>query len=378
MKKNIFILSLLIGFFSCTNPSRNVEKELTIIDFGKNIQKPASDILSLSFLKLQTNEKCLLGAVSQIRELKDHYYLLDAFVSRRVYVFDKQGNFVSLIGDTGNAPGEYVSPSFLLIDEVKGVISVIDPSQQKIIDYSLDNFNYLSEKKIPFSSSFVEYLSDSEMAWYISEYKGDAPHYGVYVTDGDIQLQNKLLELEFVSAYKMGMNRKIYKHDKSVYAYSHYSPVLYNVKSDSVAPVFEFNFGKYQYPSLEFFKKEGANMKNYIEVLMNSSYVSYYEVFENECLLCVPYYVDKTMYFGFYDKSSGEIYNYSQKDIQNQLKVGAFSSPVGVTSDNRFISLLRPGLLKELKEKGVILNEDLDKLVDESNDDDNPILLFYK
>lgn len=376
MKKNIFILSILFAFCACTQPAKDVEKELAVIDFGENVQNSASEILSLSFLKLQTNENCLLGAVSQIRELKGNYYLLDAFVSRKVYVFDKQGNFVTMIGNTGNAPGEYISPSSLLVDEVKGTLSVVDPSQRKIINYSLDDYRFLSENKVPFSSSFVERLSDNELAWYVSDYKGDAPHYGVYVTDNDVETKNKLLELEFVSAYKLGMNRKIYSLDHSVYAYSHYSPVLYHVQSDSVSPVYEFRFGKYQYPSLGFFQKEGANFKNYVNVLMESSYVNFYEVFESGRLLCVPYFVEQTMYFGFYDKDSDRIYNYEQEDIQEQLQVGAFSTPVGVTSDGRFVSLLRPGLLKELKVKGIVLNKELAKLVDESNEDDNPILLF--
>lgn len=376
MKKTIFILSILFAFSACTHPAKDMDKELAVIDFGGNVQNSASDILSLSFLKLQTSDNCLLGAVSQIRELKGYYYLLDAFVSRKAYVFDKQGNFVTMIGNTGNAPGEYISPSSLLVDEVKGILSVVDPSQHKIINYSLDDYHFLSESKIPFSSSFVEKLSDNELAWYVSDYQGDAPHYGVYVTDNDVQTKKKLLELEFVSAYKLGMNRKIYSLDHSVYAYSHYSPVLYHVQSDSVSPVYEFRFGKYQYPSLDFFQKEGANFKNYINVLMESSYVNFYEVFESERLLCVPYFVEQTMYFGFYDKDSGRIYNYEQKDIQEQLQVGAFSSPVGVTSDGRFVSLLRPGLLKEMKGKGIVLNKDLAKLVDESNEDDNPILLF--
>ena len=114
MKKTIFILSILFAFSACTHPAKDMDKELAVIDFGGNVQNSASDILSLSFLKLQTSDNCLLGAVSQIRELKGYYYLLDAFVSRKAYVFDKQGNFVTMIGNTGNAPGEYISPSSLL------------------------------------------------------------------------------------------------------------------------------------------------------------------------------------------------------------------------------------------------------------------------
>ena len=124
--------------------------------------------------------------------------------------------------------------------------------------------------------------------------------------------------------------------------------------------------------------KEGANHKNYVEVLRNSSYVNYYEVHESDRFLCVPYFVDNTMYYGFYDKQNDKIYNYSQNEMQKDLQIGLYSTPVGTTSDGYFISLLNPGRLKDLKGNGVILNKELDALIETSTEDDNPILLFYK
>lgn len=87
--------------------------------------------------------------------------------------------------------------------------------------------------------------------------------------------------------------------------------------------------------------------------------------------------MDKTMYFGFYDKKKNISYNFSQDKLQSELQIGAFSSPIGVTQDGSFISLLRPGLLLQLQEKGNKINDELIQLLNESTEEDNPILLIY-
>ena len=95
-------------------------------------------------------------------------------------------------------------------------------------------------------------------------------------------------------------------------------------------------------------------------------------------MLCVPYYVDKTMYYGWYDKENATVYNYTLDEMSGSLQSGPFSSPIGTTSDGKFISLLRPGQLLEKKAEGIVFVKDLEILIEQSEDDDNPILLLYK
>ena len=191
-------------------------------------------------------------------------------------------------------------------------------------------------------------------------------------------LKKKMMEQEFVSGYKMGMTRKLYNWDGVVSAYTHQAPFLCRVKSDTIVPVYEFKFGNYQIAPLDFLKKEGANNRNYIPALRESEYVNFYEVYENERMLCVPYYVDKTMYYGWYDKENATVYNYTLDEMSGSLQSGPFSSPIGTTSDGKFISLLRPGQLLEKKAEGIVFVKDLEILIEQSEDDDNPILLLYK
>ena len=60
------------------------------------------------------------------------------------------------------------------------------------------------------------------------------------------------------------------------------------------------------------------------------------------------------------------------------LKSGPFSSPIGITSDGKFISLLRTGQLMSMKEEGMVFVKELEGLIEQSEEDDNPILLLCR
>ena len=186
------------------------------------------------------------------------------------------------------------------------------------------------------------------------------------------------MEQEFASGYKMGMTRKLYSVGNVVSAYTHQSPYLCRVNSDTIVPVYEFKFGDYRLPPLDFLQKEGSNNRNYIPALRESGYINYYEVYENERMLCVPYYVDKTMFYGWYDKKRSKTYNYKLDEMTSSLKSGSFSTPIGTTSDGKFISLLSTEQLMSMKENGMDFVEELERLISQSKEDDNPILLLLK
>ena len=320
----------------------------------------------------------MIANVSQVEEYGGIFYLLDSFVTKTIYAFDSHGKFIGTVGGVGNGPGEYVIPSSFFIDEGKNVICIMDVERQKMIGYSLTDYHFLFEKHLPFSASIIKGLPDGNVVCYNQEYQQGEPLYNLIVTDTNFNVKKKMMEQDFVSGYKMGMTRKLYRVGNTVSAYTHQSPVLCRVKSDTIIPAYHFIFGNYKLPPIEFLKKEGSANRNYIPALMESEYVNYYEVFENEHILCVPYYVNKTMYYGWYDKQCNKTYNYKQEEISRSLKIGSFSSPKGLTSDGKFISLLSPASLKNKEEEGYVFCEELGELLKVSTEEDNPILLLYK
>lgn len=377
MKHIIYFLGFTFLLISCQSPERTAKDNVIPIEFSKNEKVEPKSVLSTSFVKLQTNEDCLLGGVDQAEEYNGRYFLLDFYVSRTLYAFDNKGTFISSIGKRGNGPGEYNGPFSFCINKERGIIHIVDLDLQKVINYSLKDYQYLSEKQLPFACFAMEYLPNGDIAWYNGEADTENPIKNVILTDETMNIKKEMMEQEFSSGYKIGMVRKLYKQNNVVSAYSHLHPLLFRIENDTIIPAYQFSFGNHQLAPVDFLKKEGADNRNYIPALKASPYVYFYEVYENNKLLCVPYFVDNTMFFGFYDKQNSKVYNYKQDELQQSLSIGAFSSPVGMTSDNKFISLLRPGLLKELREEGMNLDGRLNSLIAQSDTEDNPILLLF-
>lgn len=376
-KSNALIIVLLLIFFSCTSKNDQTKKIDTTINFNSLSENNALDFFSISFLPLQTNDSCILGGINQIKEVDNKYIILDVVKTRKIMTFNKKGEFLGNIGNIGNAPGEYIRPISFSIDNNKNIIAVIDADRLKILYYSVDKYSFLYEEKIPFNTSHMEFLSNGEKIWNNKEEKNT--NHDFILTDNNMKIKKGLLERIFFSPYSIGMTRNIYKQNNNISIYSPFDPTLYRIKNDTIFPIYHFSFGNYKTAPIAFLEEESKkNKKNHIPSLRKSPYIYHYNIFETNNWLCVPYYVDKKMFFGFYNKTNNTTYNYSQKFLENSLGVGAFSSPIGVTNDNCFISLLRPDLLKELKENGTKLNPSLDSIIEKINEEDNPVLLFLK
>lgn len=378
MKVFVYLFGFVMLLASCTSSKKEWENARASIDFGQCESVEPIDVFSTSFVKLETADDCLIASITQAEEYGGVFYLLDAFITRTVYAFDKQGKFIGTVGRKGKGPGEYVIPSSFFIDARLGAVCVIDVEQQKLMGYSLKDYRLAFEHKLPFSSMSMRFMDDGTAVLYNQEYKSDEPLYNLIVVDKDFKIKKRMMEQEFASGYKMGMTRKLYSVGNVVSAYTHQSPYLCRVNSDTIVPVYEFKFGDYRLPPLDFLQKEGSNNRNYIPALRESGYINYYEVYENERMLCVPYYVDKTMFYGWYDKKRSKTYNYRLDEMTSSLKSGPFSTPIGTTSDGNFISLLSTEQLMSMKENGMDFVEELERLISQSKEDDNPILLLLK
>jgi len=378
MKIFVYLFGFVMLLSSCTSSKSDWENAKASIDFGQCESVGPFDVFSSSFVKLETGDDCLIASITQAEEYGGVFYLLDAFITRTVYAFDKQGKFIGTVGRKGKGPGEYVIPSSFFIDARLGAVCVIDVEQQKLMGYSLKDYRLAFEHKLPFSSMSMRFMDDGTAVLYNQEYKSDEPLYNLIVVDKDFKIKKRMMEQEFASGYKMGMTRKLYSVGNVVSAYTHQSPYLCRVNSDTIMPVYEFKFGDYRLPPLDFLQKEGSNNRNYIPALRESGYINYYEVYENERMLCVPYYVDKTMFYGWYDKKRSKTYNYRLDEMTSSLKSGPFSTPIGTTSDGKFISLLSTEQLMSMKENGMGFVKELEGLIKVSEKDDNPILLLLK
>src|SRR5690606_4223667 len=100
---------------------------------------PYSDLFdSVSIIPLETNERCLIGKIDKVLYHNNMILILDKIVAKSVFMFDKHGGFVRKIGKIGRGPGEYISPTEMVINPYADEILIYDNAKAVIMAYGWD------------------------------------------------------------------------------------------------------------------------------------------------------------------------------------------------------------------------------------------------
>lgn len=89
----------------------------------------------------------MVREVSKIIPFKDRYYILDQ-ARRKLFVFDRKGNFLFVINDQGDGPNQYINMSNVAFDQLNEKIVVLSAQNQALYFYDMDG-NYLDKKRLP-------------------------------------------------------------------------------------------------------------------------------------------------------------------------------------------------------------------------------------
>ena len=139
---------------------------------------------SVSFIKLETKNECLIGRISKVFFIDNRFFIHEKQTST-ILVFDVSGKFLYKFGNKGRGPGEYVQISSFLLDEKKKMLMIYDDSSRKMIFYLLDG---TLVKEIPrFSDGKVIRdiinLPDGRFICYKFDYEGEKYPCGVWEVD---------------------------------------------------------------------------------------------------------------------------------------------------------------------------------------------------
>ena len=159
LKIVIFHTSLVFLFLSCKNNEKsksdtNYEAVPEKIELGKRQPMKISDISSgMTVVKLETSENILLSNIQDVKIFDDSIYVSDV-ISKAIYVFDFEGNFIRKLQKEGRGPGEYLSINDFFIDTNYMQLEIFDKLNMSINIYDLDNFNFKESISLPFNFAF--------------------------------------------------------------------------------------------------------------------------------------------------------------------------------------------------------------------------------
>jgi len=120
---------------------------------GKEVVKYSTFFKNLKIIKLENNNNAIIGNIDKMQRYKNLIVIMDGHKSKGVFIFSIEGQFIRKIGGIGNGPEEYSNPEDFTIDDINGLIYILDSEAKKINKYNLIDGKYLASISLKTNSS---------------------------------------------------------------------------------------------------------------------------------------------------------------------------------------------------------------------------------
>jgi hypothetical protein len=259
-----FILIIILQF-SCSSQKR--ETNIPVIDVNHNIgnmqQFNLSNIIdTISYIRLQKVDGLTLNGIYKSYFSGDQILLSD---SQICLLFDKDGNFLSKIGNKGRGPGEFQYLSNLCIG-INNKIYV--QSLYDLIEYNHDgSFCKRYEKLFLIDNEFISawiFLNDSLIVGKIARITGKERYRAViFNLEGHVKQvirNSRFLNRQIQLASDFENYANIYYFNNILFFKERYNDTLFTLTyKGNLSPSYRFNFGKYSTPSFEGNRNEAGD-----------------------------------------------------------------------------------------------------------------------
>jgi hypothetical protein len=143
---HFFYLAICFLLPGCT-PQANRNTEVYTIDFEQGFETKQQMLISeiadtVEYLELKTPEDIIITAIRKVITFEN---CLVVKARNRIYLFHRDGQFISSIGNIGQGPGEYITADDVCIDKKRREIVVSGIEQVLHYDF---NGNYLRNQLV--------------------------------------------------------------------------------------------------------------------------------------------------------------------------------------------------------------------------------------
>lgn len=154
LKFVIAILLFSVIIWGC-NSRTELKDANTIIEIDPTAARERINISefadSVKYIKLQTDQNCIIGDIAQLIIKKRYIYVCD--VSQMIiFVFDKNGDYVAKLDKRGKGPEEYSGFAGLFVDDNEEYIEVFTRSGE-LLKYSNITFDFIEKTPLEHISS---------------------------------------------------------------------------------------------------------------------------------------------------------------------------------------------------------------------------------
>lgn len=343
--KNIYLFFAILILWGChANKPDYVASEVIKVDPSEaeefvNLSEIAD---SIKCIKLQLDSTDVMGKVREIVIREKYIYAMDV-TQQCVFVFNKEGKFVSKLDKRGEGPGEYLwmGPVFISDDEDYVEIVEFKRSSSRLMRYSNIDFTFLSEVPFPdvrFNScknnGGYYYFATQQLDNVISKKETNA---GLIVSDSSGRLTTLFDKKIKTNGSSFCPNIESFaRNDKGeLFVSLMYDNTFYRLEGNGYVPVYSIDFGKYGMDN----SMGNESVQKQLEYIQSADNLAFFPVLnvDNDSILSFSYYykTEEDRMFRESDfrqyvkmKNSGQVYHV--RKIKNDLT--AFPEHIYISS----------------------------------------------
>lgn len=339
---------------------------------------------SFRYIQLESDTNILIGKIDKILYENDRIYIMDSRVTKSLFIFNREGEFINKIDYYGQGPNEYMELTNMFYDsnaKTINILSYVSSKKFKIMVFDTDGNELL--KQIPINLHLSE-LIKSKDGFYVCNSKhvtnpsSSRNRLTVY-SDNFQKLYDAVPILpQWENKIESVYDELFMDNNGVVFCSPENTTDVYRITADSAFLNYHFDFGKHDYPEELNNPGEQEKMIRNFEI---ANYVTQLcDFYESDNFIVSLFLFKGTYNIVFYNKLIKKSETYLLLD--NPLLTTGFGSSPSIIK-NFIITERSPDSFLYLFENPSVLGEDstekLKKLFKRPiKEDDNPILCVYE
>ena len=339
---------------------------------------------SIEYIPLETNNECLIGVVGELL-VSENYIFISCKITRRYYLFTRNGKFVAYVGNIGQGPGEYAvnNINIVHINEKDDVVTLRTRHPQSLMYYNLKG-KYI--KSAPFEYGGI--ALSNQNGYFLLKYPnfGTTP-YSYALFDNDLKMITQQIkpvpytreQQNFYAGRGTPFCQYLF-NDNEYVRENVLNDTLYRINHDySFTPAYIINAGKREVTvdlrrDSRLFEREAENYVIVTYMYETTDYLLLSYTYQSKGIHC---------YFNKYDNKL--LHLPSQSGIPNDYD-GGFDFWPKYQNNKEMFAVYDAYMFKEHQENQNKIKplgqpkaiENFNKLAQSIDPDDNPVIVIVK
>ena len=322
------------------------------------------------------------GEIIDIRTHQDSLLLFHDYYTKQIHLFNAQGKYINHLNRQGRGPGEYLDIEAFTTNQVTNQLTVYDHLGQKLVTYTLPDFKFVKQQRIPKSLMALTALSEDLFFTVSDEDEGMQS----IVCDGAAFYNAKKNEFtacdipnDYVTVCLSYPCTFSYTDQKYYYVCPYEYSTLYELNEKEATPILNFHFGNKNMPK-KLWKSNDALA--FEEIVEDNAYALMPQYFLKQDSMCSFFFANGDFrHFGMVMTPMRA--NDTPKVIK-QVKLKGFTTytaikPLGVLN-NKYVCLLSPHQCK-IDEEAILespVSQMIYEKLQQTQDEGTPILLLFQ